>query len=108
VVPSVSKNRLRPSGVFKSSAAGQFGSHKGGFRSVGFAAQAMWLATMATQAPRVKACGWAPLGDSALGEPPQQSRDLCRVPMTAARWRRNAALVQRGSDTVQGRYTARS
>jgi hypothetical protein len=61
VVPSVSENRLRPSGVFKSSAAGQFGSPRGGFRSVSFAAQAMWMATLATQAPRVKACGGAPL-----------------------------------------------
>jgi hypothetical protein len=54
VVSSVSKNRLRPSGVFKSSAAGQFGSRRGGFRGVGFAAQALWMATLATQAPRVK------------------------------------------------------
>ena len=57
MVPPVPKNRLRSSGVFKSSAAGQFGSPKGGFRSIGFAAQAMWMATLATQATRVKACG---------------------------------------------------
>jgi hypothetical protein len=74
-VSSVSKNRLRPSGVFKSSAAGQFGSRRGGFRGVGFAAQALWMATLATQAPRVKAWRGA-AGDSALGEPPQQSCDL--------------------------------
>ena len=61
VVSSVSKNRLRPSGVFKSSAAGQFGSPRGSFRSVSFTAQTMWMATLATQAPRVKACGGAPL-----------------------------------------------
>ena len=74
MVSSVSKNRLRPSGVFKSSAAGQFGSRRGGFRGVGFAAQALWMATLATQAPRVKVCGGVPLASRSYSNPAWDAR----------------------------------
>jgi hypothetical protein len=53
-VPPMSKIRLKPSSVFGSSAAGQFGSRAAGFRYIGFATEAMRMAALAAQAPRVK------------------------------------------------------